>query len=94
MNIYKLWNTNDLDYDVYRSAIVVAANEEDARLIHPYYGYKGFWLNDPAKGVWYKHKECYNYSWCAPSKVEVELIGVADTKYTEPTVIDYNNIGC
>lgn len=38
MNIYKIWRTDQYDYDQYDSAIVIAENEEDARGMNP--GYK------------------------------------------------------
>lgn len=35
MNLYLISQTTNDDYDTYDSAVVVAANEEDARHIHP-----------------------------------------------------------
>lgn len=35
MNIYKLTQSVNTDYDTYNGAIVVAATEDDARLIRP-----------------------------------------------------------
>lgn len=35
MKLYKIWQTENSDYDTYDSAIVAAKNEDEARLIHP-----------------------------------------------------------
>jgi hypothetical protein len=35
MNLYKISQTSNCDYDTYNSAIVCAENEAAARVIHP-----------------------------------------------------------
>ena len=95
MNIYKLINTKFDDYEEYRSLIVVAENEDEARKMHPY-------INTPLHESSFYYRRKYNdfvavftgeYSaWCNPANVEVILIGQAGDWYWEPKVIsvDFN----
>jgi len=73
MNVYKISQKYNWEWDVYISAIVIAKDEESARLIHP------------GDAVWdgnkweYTDPEEYSYSdpndtWCRADKVKVELI--------------------
>lgn len=99
MNIYKIKNPRPLDYDMYESAVVVAENERDARLFHPAYGWnKTFSVisaitGDMTEKHWYDIKDKYRDEWCSPHQLEVELIGIADPKYTEPTIIETSFTG-
>ena len=85
MNIYKIWREDDIDYDTYDSAIVIADNEEYAIKIHPN-GYAVFkfhvWMNEVNNSI----SDCED-EWCSIDNVKVELIGVADEMYAEPCVI-------
>ena len=87
MNIYLVEQDVNNGYDTYDSFVVVAENEEIAKHTSPsgYY----VWKNE----VWYF---CYSdgtcepssqLDWCLPSDVKVTLIGEADRKYTETTVV-------
>lgn len=78
MNIYKLSQTINDDYETYDSCIVIAENEEEAIKIHPngrqnwdargrklensYFVYGNFDIND----------------WVEIEDIKVELIGIAD----------------
>lgn len=85
MNIYKIWRENDIGWDTYDSAVVIADNEEYARKIHPN-GNATFKF-----GEWYDNdnyiKSRYEDEWCGLGDVKVELLGVADQTYTEPCVV-------
>lgn len=93
MNIYKLTSLEELDsYDRYQSLIVVAENEENAKLIHPYGVVELFedgWFrvssngNRSSYGCWASH----------PRHVAAELIGVADSKYDKPQIICADFVG-
>ncbi len=63
MNLYKISQTENSNYDTYDSAIVAAESEEIARNIHP-------------DGDSYWNNSCG--SWCTtPDQVIIELIGKA-----------------
>lgn len=78
MNIYKLSQTINDNYDTFDSCVVIAENEKEAVKVHPngyqnwdtrgqksesrYYGYENFDIND----------------WAEIKDIKVELIGVAD----------------
>lgn len=48
MKLYLLTQDVNNDYDTYDSAVVVAANEEEARNIHPSWGWgSGCWAKSP-----------------------------------------------
>ena len=81
MYIYKVSQDENNDYDTYDSFVVVAFNEDQARKTSP---------NDNDDFSYYDFnvdygRDCYWAS--SESNVKVELIGVADEKYTEPTII-------
>jgi hypothetical protein len=72
MNLYKISQDSNHDYDTYDSAVVCAENEEVARNMNP-----GSLIDeDPPKLIdWLNHPE---YAWCKnPDLVKVELIGSA-----------------
>lgn len=66
MNLYKISQDVNYDYDTFDSAIVAAKNEEQARLIHP----------DGDKNWTGKQTRKYD-GWCDAEYVKVELIGKA-----------------
>jgi len=79
MNLYKLIQIDNNDYDTFDSAIVIAPSEEVAVLVHPRHGLLS--ENDP---LW---DENYS-SWVHHSNVTATLIGIADPSFgTEPYVI-------
>ena len=79
-----IYQTINNGYDTYDSAIVVAEDEEQAIRIHPtsYIEWKG-------NITVYKdiNERCHNESWAELDKIQVEYLGIADKKYTEPTLI-------
>ena len=87
MNIYLVEQDVNNGYDTYDSFVVVAENEEIAKHTSPSGLY--VWKNE----VWnfcYSDGTCEPSSqlnWCLPSDVKVTLIGEADKKYTETTVL-------
>ena len=67
MNLYRISQEKNNDYDTYDSAVVCAESEDDARRIHPC-DYKTDW-DGSAQG---KYDD-----WAAADDVKVELIGTA-----------------
>lgn len=69
-NLYLISQNKNNKYDTYDSAVVVAENEDDARMIHPSDTYGDFgvdWISD----------SCKLNTWCKPEYVDVKLIGKA-----------------
>jgi hypothetical protein len=79
MNLYKIFQNVNEDWDTYDSAVVAAKSEEEARLIHPDDDHK--WDTD--RKEWYMvasggGRIYYNSgSWVTLDSVGVELIGKA-----------------
>ena len=78
LNLYKLYSSLG-GYDTFKSCIVVAASEENAKLIHPY----GDVYQD-INTSWKWNSSCWERS---PDQVIVELIGVAASHLKENEVI-------
>ena len=67
MNLYRISQTANDDYDTFDSAVVAAESEEAARMTHPGGLSEVQWRADG------------NYSsWVTPDKVTVEFIGTTD----------------
>lgn len=60
--LFLIENGNHVDYDMYSSAVVVARNEDAARLMHP---------NGKTDGSW------DTSTWCPVKRVQVTYIGTA-----------------
>ena len=103
MNVYKVSRKDEIDYDEYDSFVCVAESEEQAKLMFPdpdgieydgerYHlevvGNKGRIAVCDENG---KIAEDVAFRLCAwtndINKIEVELVGVADSSYTKPKVI-------
>ena len=69
MNIYKVSQTSNNDYDTFDSMIVIAESEEDARWMHPDKGSWDDFFCDPLDWL--------IDNWCWPEECTVELIGEA-----------------
>lgn len=69
MNIYLLWQNTVCGYDTYDSAVVIAGNEESAKMIHPYSASTGKLerLEDHNCGTWPT----------SPADVKTKLLGQA-----------------
>lgn len=65
MNLYKIFQVVNIDYDTYDSAVVAAETEDEARKIQP--GCHDSPVTDS------KHESC----WCRLSDVQCEFIGTA-----------------
>jgi hypothetical protein len=63
MNLYRISQSENFDYDTYDSAVVAAETEQEARSIHP------------GSGKW--GSEFHTWA-SSPEVVKVELIGTAD----------------
>jgi hypothetical protein len=91
MNIYKLTNPKS-NYGAYKSCVVVANSEEEARLIHPDSNdtFCTFQWNKTNWEYKMNYETKYNRSntWAAPNELTVRLIGVADSSITKPEVIE------
>jgi len=83
MNLYKISQSVNNDYDTYSDAVVCAENEDEARKIHPNgaYDYKEEW--DNREGDIYHQegedlkRDSFLGSWVKKHYVKVEYIGVA-----------------
>ncbi|WP_404975676.1 hypothetical protein NBT14_04245 [Weissella paramesenteroides] len=86
MNLYKISQNTNNNWETYDSAVVVANSVEKARQIIPAHWMRG-WLPD----------EDDRDSWVAPEEVHVEFIGVVDADYLDKlngrttVVSSYNN---
>lgn len=83
MNIYRISQSKNQQYDSYDSAVVIAANEDQAKMIHP----------NGNNIQWNKGKLIIKIleddrSWVInPNYIQVELIGKAKTQEKKPRVI-------
>lgn len=74
MNLYRISQDVNDDYDTYDSAVVVAETEDDARLIHP------------SERSWDGKSERWS-SWSNAEDVAVQHIGIANSWLESGTVI-------
>ena len=82
--IYKLERTDKVNYDEYISCIVVANDEEHARIIHPDWS---FMTGDPSED-----RKRFDRDWAySQSNITCQKIGTAD-KSMEVWVVDSNFI--
>ena len=75
MNIYLLSQSTNTGYDTWDSCVVIAKDEEEARMTHPYYRYFTDDPNDEYNN-WNGISGDYD-GWCNSKYVSVELIGTA-----------------
>ena len=96
MNIYKISQGVNPDYDTYDSAIVLAESEEIARLIHPDFQWSdldfdaNLTLKDKLIKAWNKKLDRYCDMWVRPdriSAIKVEYLGVADASVEQVLVL-------
>lgn len=81
MNLYRISQTTNNDYDTYDSAIVCAKDETAAKAIHP-----------GADERWPIEWKCGD--WCdTPDQVAAELIGAAAPGLSEGVVLASFNAG-
>ena len=78
MNIYKLSQTINNDYDTFDSCVVIAKNEEEAVKAHP-----NSYQNWDTRGQVIEDSYCMyeNFDindWAEMEDIKVELIGIAD----------------
>ncbi len=81
MNLYRISQNVNTGYDTYDSAVVVAANEDEARRMHPAEGPPTFDYWDSS--TWVSH----------PTDVKVELIGTAAPHLGRCVVVSSFNAG-
>lgn len=83
MNLYLISQEENDQYDTYDSAVVIAASEDQARLIHP----NGRMFDPNEREQWYRWDDQYR-SWASsPDKVAVTLLGVDSTGSEEWRVV-------
>ena len=103
MNIYKVSQDKNCDYDSYDSFVCVAESEEQAKNMFPddHDGVIIFdtkinhWINKNERELIYGYEDIEDSSfywkdtyWTADfDNIKVEFIGVADTKYKKPQII-------
>jgi hypothetical protein len=78
MNIYKVSQNVNEDYDTYDSFVVIAEDEDSARATHPA-GYE--WDGT--------EKDCYS-TWCDAKEAKVELIGATEKAKHEVVLASFN----
>jgi len=78
MNIYLISQGVNDDYDTYDSAVVVAENEQKAKMTRP-----------DGRKDWDGKARPYD-DWCDASDVSVELVGVAKNKENGVICASYN----
>jgi len=95
LNIYLL-TQKESEVDTYKSAVVVARDEDAARLIHP--DPDTFW--DARAGGWMDKASARKLPWwlrrdwpASPVSVSVELLGVADPQRSEGLVVSSYRAG-
>lgn len=90
MNLYRVEQNDNRDYDTFDSFVCVAGSEEEARRMQPRTSIEVLDIDENGEIHAYFDEErcCEDHSWAKNLKnVDVELIGVADQKYDKPTVI-------
>lgn len=80
MNIYKISQTENDDYDTYDSAIAYAETEEESRSIHP---------DGSTNWDWYKQRLWVN----SPDKVTVKKIGETNLEVKSGVILASFNAG-
>lgn len=91
MNIYLLSQSANTDYDTWDSCVVIAKDEEEARMTHPYYRYFNDDPNDEYNN-WNGINKNYD-GWCNAKYVSVELIGTAADGMERQVVCSSFNAG-
>lgn len=87
MNIYLISQELNDNYDTYDSLVVIAENEESARLTHPYSG--GIdWKDEDFN----RHKDVW-VSFDQINQIKVELIGKAEKSQQKGVVLASFNAG-
>lgn len=84
MNLYLIWQEENMGYDTYDSGIVCAENIDEACKIHPNSNYKGYsqkdWEND--------------LEWAtSPENVHCRLIGKAESYIPKGVILASFNAG-
>lgn len=83
MNLYKVTRTDYIGYDEYVEFVCAAQDEEQARNIAPWGS-----LGEGTMVTWDTGIRRWGWCWADTiNDVQVELIGVADSKYTKPQII-------
>ena len=85
MNLYLLWQEENMGYDTYDSCIVCAENIDEACKIHPanFQGFDTIKVDD----------EMYNNEWAAEENIYCRLIGKADPSIPKGLVLASFNAG-
>ena len=98
MKLYLITQSKNNGYDTFDSAVVVAEDENDARLIHPSYGYDGETADkwDSENNTW--GRVCFwgdfgTSTWTSPEFVDVEYLGEAAPGSIRGCVLSSFNAG-
>lgn len=95
MNLYRLTQNVNNDYDTYDSAIVAAESKEKAVTISP----GSFYTWDEGRQswvfsfTWQEPKAERDHTWALPSEIECELLGVAGPDIKEGLIMSSFNAG-
>ena len=101
MNLYKISQTTNNNYDTYDSAIVAAESEDQARYTEPSTGPRFDWKWDPEVQNWWTlrvdgekmYSDLDSGAWVHPSKVQVEFIGTASENIKAGIILASFNAG-
>jgi hypothetical protein len=84
MNLYKISQDVNNDWDTFDSAVVVANSAEEAKKIIPYFTNQNI---DTLSNLPFLDLICGDHNstdkWAKPEDVKVELIGVADNDFLD-----------
>ena len=78
MNIYKLSQTINDDYETFDSCVVIAENEEEAIKIHPNGRQNWDTRGQVIEDSYCKYENFNINDWAEMEDIKVELIGIAD----------------
>ena len=78
MNIYKLSQTINDDYNTFDSCIVIAKNKEEAVKVHPNSYQNWDTRGQVIEDSYFKYENFNINDWAEMEDIKVELIGIAD----------------
>ena len=78
MNIYKLSQTINNDYDTFDSCVVIEKNKEEAVKVHPNSYQNWDTRGQIIEDSYFKYENFNINDWAEMEDIKVELIGIAD----------------
>lgn len=89
LNLYRISQTKNNEYDTFDSAVVVAESAAEAKKIHPARGVTWYFENNTwvFDGEGEEGESLAACSWCLPMDVKVEFLGIPDERFKAGAVI-------